>query len=116
MSINSWDPEYQASVDRARGDLIAFRLRHGLNPDPEAPVATVHPRALIAIMPLRVRVTPETIDRTATIQTAIDELIEIGIRTNGLRLAFALIDRGFTTVELRQALDAVDAANEGDTY
>jgi hypothetical protein len=100
MSINSWDPEYQASVARAKGDLVAFRLRHGLNPDPEAPVATVHPRALIAIMPLRSNLAPEQIDRTASLAIALDELIE----------------SGYTTVELRRHLDLVDAANEGDTY
>jgi hypothetical protein len=95
MPIDRLDPEYQASVDRARGDLISFRAKYGLNPDPNAPIATVHPAALIAIMPLRTRFAPEQIDRTAALADALDKLRE----------------DGYTTAEMRDHLDKIDAAN-----
>jgi hypothetical protein len=103
MPIDRLDPEYQASVDRARGDLITFRLRHGLNPDPDAAIVAP-PAVVLALLPkitdrpLRMTLAPESIDRTAHLADTLDRLRE----------------DGYTTAEMRDHLDKIDAANAGD--
>lgn len=98
MPINPHDAEYQASVRRARADCIASRKRHGLNPDPNATHVVVGPRQLIRMWPLQVN--PLPVEDRSKLDVLVDELIE----------------QGYTTTEIRRALDLVDAANEGDSY
>jgi hypothetical protein len=95
-------PETLASAIRACREE---RIANGLDPDSGRPIqvpvtCSVRRLTLVHDAPLRLHLEESQIDRTASLATALDELIE----------------SGYTTVELRRHLDLIDAANEGDSY
>jgi hypothetical protein len=101
---------YRASVARAKRDCAAFRIQHGLNPNPEqtsslsVPVNTsVRPSlARVIVMPLRLHLDESAggHDRRSRLAVRIAELIE----------------EGYSTIEIRRQCDFEDAAVEGDSY
>lgn len=88
------------SVRRAQAAAQAERDRDGivLGPDGKVvlkPMVSVRRPAEITVLPLRPRVTQAEIDRICQLSEMVD----------------AIIESGFTTDQVRDALDAIDAAN-----
>jgi hypothetical protein len=90
-------PETLASAIRACREE---RIANGLDPDSGRPLSlpvntSVRRLTLLSGVPLRMRLAPEQIDRTAHLADTLDRLRE----------------DGYTTAEMRDHLDKIDAAN-----